>query len=98
MKKLPFISSSLLTSTLLTAGQAFGGAECPEAPQSQWLSKIEMQRKILNDYRFAIRSFVIDNNCYEIYGWETDEKGLETRQIEVYFNPVNGKIVKKKAK
>lgn len=45
MKKLPFISSSLLTSTLLTAGHAFGGAECPEAPQSQWLSKIDMQKK-----------------------------------------------------
>jgi hypothetical protein len=35
----------------------------------------------------------IDGNCYEIYGWE--EKKGKVDKIEVYFNPVNGDIVKK---
>ena len=38
--------------------------------------------------------FKVDDNCYEIYGWETDASGEEQR-IEVYFDMATGDIVKK---
>jgi hypothetical protein len=34
---------------------------------------------------------VTDGNCYEIYG-----KNKQGQKVEVYFNPVDGKVVKTK--
>lgn len=75
--------------------QTLAGAKCPKAPKDQWLDVLEMQKKIVNEYHFAIKKFKIDGNCYEIYGWEMDSSKRKYKQIEVYFNPVNGEIVKK---
>jgi len=74
---------------------ANAGANCPKAPQDQWLHVLEMQKKIVNEYGFAIKTFKTDGNCYEIYGWGLNKKGDEFVKVEVYFNPVNGEIVKK---
>ncbi|WP_370979437.1 PepSY domain-containing protein [Agaribacterium sp. ZY112] len=93
MKKLTTLLALSLTSSF-----AFAGADCPEAEPDTWLSKLDMQKKIVNDYGFSIKRFLIDGNCYEIYGWETDSESKEEKRIEVYFNPVNGDIVKKKSK
>ncbi len=79
--------------TLLVPAVSFAGADCPKAPEDQWLSKLDMQKKIVNDYGFAIKKFKVDGDCYEIYGWENID-GKQTK-VEVYFNPVNGDIVKK---
>jgi hypothetical protein len=79
-------------------GPALASADCPKAPKEQWLHVLDMQKKIVNDYGFAIKRFLTDGNCYEIYGWGLNEAGDEFVQIEVYFNPVNGEIVKKKIK
>tara|TARA_R110001592_G_scaffold357416_1_gene660578 strand:+ start:140586 stop:140762 length:177 start_codon:yes stop_codon:yes gene_type:complete len=57
-----------------------------------------MQKKIVNEYGFAIKRFLTSDDCYEIYGWGLNEAGDEFVQIEVYFNPVSGEIVKKKIK
>lgn len=89
------IKSVVTVFSLLTSPFLFAGADCPKAPKSEWMSKLAMQKKIVNDYGFAIKKFKIDDNCYEIYGWEVDDSGKEARKIEVYFNPVNGDIVKK---
>ena len=45
----------------------------------------------------SIKNFKVDDECYEIYGWQTDEDGKE-QKIEVYFDASNGDIVKKKMK
>ena len=51
--------------------------------------------RIVNEYGFSIAKFKVDDECYEIYGWETDENGKE-QKIEVYFDAKTGDIVKKK--
>jgi len=78
---------------------AWAGADCPEAPKDTWMSELDIQKKIVNEYGFSIQKFKIDDNCYEIYGKKpNDEKEGEFKRIEVYFNPVNGDIVKQKEK
>ncbi len=74
------------------------GADCPEAPEESWMHVLDMQKKIVNEYGFAIKTFLTDGNCYEIYGWGLNAKGDKFVPLEVYFNPVNGAIVKKKVK
>ncbi|RZU38653.1 hypothetical protein EV700_2588 [Fluviicoccus keumensis] len=83
---------------MLASGLASAAADCPKAPQNQWLPVLEMQKKIVNEYGFAIKRFVTDGNCYEIYGWGLNEAKTKFVEVEVYFNPVTGAIVKKKAR
>lgn len=83
------------TALLLASGLASAAADCPKAPPSQWLHVLEMQKKIVNEYGFAIKKFQTDGHCYEIYGWGKSADGKKFEKIEVYFNPVTGEIVKK---
>lgn len=85
---------AVLAITLL-AGQANASADCPKAPQEKWMHVLDMQKKIVNEYGFAIKRFLTDGSCYEIYGWGLNEARDKFVEIEVYFNPVNGEIVKK---
>ncbi|UTW46238.1 PepSY domain-containing protein [bacterium SCSIO 12696] len=75
------------------SGQVLAGADCPKLPQDQWMTPLDMQKKIVNEYGFEIKKFKVDGHCYEIYGWEMID-GKRTK-IEVYFNPKTGEIVKK---
>jgi hypothetical protein len=74
---------------------ALAAADCPEYPDSDWMSVFDLQKMIVNEYGFAIKKFKIDGDCYEIYGWERGDDG-EERRIEVYFDAKTGAIVKKK--
>ncbi|MDM3870391.1 PepSY domain-containing protein [Porticoccus sp. W117] len=87
LKALPLLMAATFT------GHAFAGADCPELPKEQWMTPLEMQKKIVNEYGFEIKKFKVDGNCYEIYGWEMID-GKRTK-VEVYFNPKTGEIVKK---
>lgn len=80
---------------LLTAGQVLAAADCPKAPKEQWMHVLDMQKKIVNEYGFAIKKFETSGDCYEIYGWGLNDAKTEFVKIEVYFNPVTGEIVKK---
>lgn len=85
--------------TLLSlSAVAWADADCPKSPKEQWLPMLVMQKKIVNDYGFAIKRFLIEGHCYEIYGWEVNAKSGKSTPIEVYFNPVTGDIVKKAIK
>jgi len=39
---------------------------------------------------YRIKTFKVSGNCYEIYGFDK-----EGRKVEIYFNPVDGAVVKK---
>jgi hypothetical protein len=81
---------------LFTAStQALADADCPKAPQDKWLPVYEMQKKIINEYKFAIKKFTTTGSCYEIYGWALNATGTQWEKVEVYFDPVTGAIVKK---
>lgn len=73
---------------LLTSGAALADANCPKAPKDQWLSEAEMRKKA-TDLGYKADVFKVSGNCYEIYG-----KNKDGKDVEVYFNPVDGSIVK----
>ena len=73
---------------------ALAGADCNEYPKDEWMSVLDLQKRIVNEYGFSIAKFKVDDECYEIYGWETDENGKE-QKIEVYFDAKTGDIVKR---
>ena len=64
--------------------------ECTSEEKSKWQNQDEFQSK-LKEQGYKINEFkVTSGNCYEIYGWDKDEN-----KVEIYFNPVNGDVVKK---
>ncbi len=81
--------------TTVAGACAHAAANCPNVPESQWMHVLDMQKKIVNEYGFAIKKFQTDGYCYEIYGWGKSADGKKFEKIEVYFNPVTGEIVKK---
>ncbi|MDB2654634.1 PepSY domain-containing protein [Luminiphilus sp.] len=95
MNKIIALSSAIVVTTL--SSFSYAGADCTEYPKSQWMSVLDLQKRIVNEYGFSIKNFKVDDECYEIYGWQTDEDGKE-QKIEVYFDASNGDIVKKKMK
>ncbi len=78
----------VLVSGSLFTGAAMAGPECTDQSQENWMSVADMQKKIL-DQGFVIDRFKIDDTCYEIYG-----RNAKNEKVEIYFNPVNGEIVK----
>lgn len=72
----------------LGTGVALADADCPKAPKEKWLSEAEMKQKIA-DLGYTHDVFKISGDCYEIYG-----KNKDGKEVEVYFNPVDGSIVK----
>lgn len=77
---------------LVSAGSAaYAGPQCTELARDKWLSETAMKEKIAQD-GYAIEKFkVTQGNCYEIYG-----KDRDGQKAEVYFNPVDGAVVKAK--
>ena len=80
---------------MLMSQAVLAGADCAEYAESERMSVLDLQKKIVNDYGFVIWRWKVDGNCYEIYGKETLASGEEQR-VEVYFDMATGEIVKKK--
>lgn len=66
------------------------GANCKKHPKEKWIPEAEMKKKIEAE-GYKIKIFKVDGNCYEIYGW--DKAGKKT---EVYFDTLDGSVVKSK--
>jgi hypothetical protein len=83
---------TIVTTALLVSmgtSVAWAGPTCTDADRSQWLDAAEF-RKQLEAKGYEIKTFqVTDGNCYEIYGWNK-----RRQKVEIYFDPVTGKIVK----
>lgn len=75
---------------LLISGSAYAKKSCTDQPKSKWMS-IEEFKKQKEGEGYKIRKFKQPGTCYEIYGTDKDGK-----DIEIYFNPVDGNIVKSK--
>ncbi|MGC8701452.1 MAG: PepSY domain-containing protein [Thiomonas sp.] len=79
--------SGLLLSAVATVAQA--GPTCTDKPQSAWLDAAKFQTD-LKAKGYALDKFkTTKGNCYEIYG-----KDAAGKKVEIYFNPVDGKVVK----
>lgn len=73
---------------VLSAGMSLAGPACTTQAQAKWMSEQAMKAQILAA-GYKIKVFKITGSCYEIYGWNKDGK-----KAEVYFNPVDGNIVR----
>ena len=67
---------------------ALGAADCKKHPKAEWMKEEDLKKKLEGE-GYKIKKFKVDGNCYEIYGWDKDK-----RKVEIYFNPVDGKVVK----
>ena len=103
--------ATVMLLTAMTAQTAFAAADCPANPKDKWLSELDMQKKIVNDYGWVIYKFKTDGECYEVYGLapkedakpvaEADKAAAapaaapEMGKVEAYFNTATGEVVKK---
>ncbi|MCK6595835.1 MAG: PepSY domain-containing protein [Bacteriovoracaceae bacterium] len=78
------------TLTLLTATSAFAKKDCTNLPKDKWMTEAEFKKQA-EAKGYKITKFKQPGSCYEIYG--TNKEGKE---VEVYFNPVGGAVVKEK--
>ena len=79
----------LLVSLALVSPLTFAKTECTSADKATWQDQTKFQDD-LKAQGYDIKKFkVTEGNCYEIYGWDKDK-----RKVEIYFNPVDGKVVK----
>ena len=69
---------------------AYAKKNCTEEPKDKWMSEEDFKKKVEAD-GYTIKKFKQPGTCYEIYG--TDKAG---KKVEIYFNPVDGSIVKSK--
>lgn len=86
--KLSAIAASALFVTACGNPES-GTTQCTMEPQENWLDQDQFQQS-LKDQGYEINEFkVTDGNCYEIYGFNQNKQ-----KVEIYFNPVDGSIVK----
>ncbi len=77
---------------LLCGNITFAGPKCTSEEKSTWQDQSKFQEN-LKKQGYKIKKFkVTSGNCYEIYGWDK-----ESNKVEIYFNPITAKIVKKKS-
>lgn len=83
----------ILVIAALSASSAFAKVDCTKEAKDKWKDQTQFQESLKAE-GYKINVFkVTAGNCYEIYGW--DKAG---KKVEIYFNPVNGSIVKETRK
>ncbi|PVZ35108.1 PepSY domain-containing protein [Pseudomonas sp. CC120222-01a] len=73
----------------IASDATFAATQCTSADRSTWQDPDKFQAQ-LEEQGYTIKKFkVTKGNCYEIYG--LDKEG---RKVEIYHDPVTGKVVK----
>lgn len=86
MKTKLFLIFSLLSFTT----EIYAKKNCTSQPKMDWMSEADFKAKIEKE-GYKVNKFKQPGSCYEIYG-----KNSKGQNVEVYFNPVNGEVVKSK--
>ena len=73
---------------MTVCGSAMAEPRCTTEPKDKWISESEMKSKIASLGYQAKVFKVTKGNCYEMYGF--DKAG---KRIEIYFDPITGKVV-----
>jgi hypothetical protein len=71
---------------------AFASAKCTDAPRDKWMPLAQLKAQLLKD-GYTIDKFKVSGTCYEIYG--QDKAG---KAVEIYFDPTDGRLVKRRAR
>lgn len=89
MKKSLLVTMLSAVALLSACSAEHGTTQCTTAPESEWQDQDAFQAQLLAQ-GYKINEFkVTGGNCYEIYGFDAQEN-----KVEIYFNPVDGSIVK----
>lgn len=80
----------LMMAILLVGGVAHAKKSCTDQPKDKWMKEEDLKKRLEGE-GYKIRKFKQPGTCYEIYGTDKDGKN-----VEIYFNPVDGAIVKGK--
>lgn len=80
----------IFSALVLTTGVAQAKKSCTDEPKEKWMKEEDFKKKVESD-GYKIKKFKQPGTCYEIYGTDKDGK-----KVEIYFNPVDGSIVKSK--
>lgn len=75
---------------LLASGAALAKKDCTDQPKEKWMTEVDFKNKVEAE-GYKISKFKQPGTCYEIYGLNKEGK-----KVEIYFNPVDGSIVKEK--
>jgi hypothetical protein len=78
----------LITLALGLGITAHAKKNCTDEPKDKWMSESDFKKKVEAE-GYTIKKFKQPGTCYEIYG--TNKEG---KKVEIYFNPVDGSIVK----
>lgn len=73
-----------------TTTVVYAKKDCTTKPKGEWMSEADFKKKVEAE-GYKISKFKQPGTCYEIYGTDKDGK-----KVEIYFNPVDGSIVKEK--
>ena len=84
------LAITVLTVVAGSTTAAFAAPTCTAEPQSKWMTEVAM-KKMIADKGFTIKEFKISGSCYEFYG-----KSKDGKRAEIYYNPVDGTVVKQK--
>jgi hypothetical protein len=76
--------------SLFFMAQAFAAVDCTQEPKSKWKDQAEFKKELELTYKIKVFK-VTQGNCYEIYGYNKENK-----KVEIYFNPVTGAKVKER--
>jgi len=80
----------IFMSLFMASGSVFAKKNCTDQPKEKWMSEADFKKKVEAE-GYRIRKFKQPGTCYEIYGLNKNGKN-----VEIYFNPVDGAIVKEK--
>jgi hypothetical protein len=67
---------------------ALAGAKCDAHPKAEWMTQADARAKLEGE-GYKIRKFKVDDNCYEIYGFNKEGK-----KVEIYFDTKTLAVVK----
>lgn len=73
----------------LFSAAAWAGPQCTQEPASKWMDAAKFQAQLKQQGYVVAKFKITTGHCYEIYG--QDKTGAK---VEIYFDPVHGKIVK----
>ncbi len=81
------LSAIIFTSTV----SASAAMMCTDAPVEKWMSRDQVA-KMFTEKGYEVRKVKREDNCLEVYAIKDGKK------MEIYIDPVNGKVVKTKIK
>ena len=89
MRVLTALGSVALVSLLAACSAEESVTQCTTAASSEWMDETQFQAG-LKEQGYEINEFkVTPGSCYEIYG-----NNPAGDKVEIYFNPVDGSVVK----